>query len=98
MYKEIGLNNVRASGWIERYLHTQLKGLTGDIGEVALPFSGKFWENVLIRPEDLPADAFLGGIIALDDAWVPFEQNGYWIDGLIRAGILIDDKEAIRNA
>lgn len=98
MYKEIGLNNVRASGWIKKYLQTQLKGLTGDIDEVALPFSGKFWENVLIRPEDLPADAFLGGIIALDDAWVPFEQNGYWIDGLIRAGILIDDKEAINKA
>ena len=98
MFQEIELKDIKAKGWVENFLHTQLNGLTGNIDKVGLPFAGEFWENVFIRPEDLPADAFLGGIITLDDAWVPFEQNGYWIDGLLRAGFLVGDENAIKKA
>ena len=98
MFREISLKNIKAKGWVLNFLRNQLNGLTGNIDKVGLPFSGKFWENIHMSPEDLPPDAFLGGIIAIDDAWVPFEQNGYWIDGLVRTGILVGDKNAIEKA
>ena len=98
MFQELELKNIRADGWVQKFLLNQLNGLTGNIDKVGPPFSVKFWENVNIKDEDLPADCFLGGIIALDDAWVPFEQNGYWIDGLLRAGILTDNDQAIEKA
>ena len=98
MFQELELKNIRADGWVQKFLLNQLNGLTGNIDKVGPPFSVKFWENVNIKDEDLPADCFLGGIIALDDAWVPFEQNGYWIDGLLRAGILTDNEQAIEKA
>lgn len=98
MYKEVSLKNIKAKGWTKDFLSNQLNGLTGDIDEVGMPFSGKFWENVLITSQEMPEYCFSGGIETLNDAWIPFEQNGYWIDGLVRAGYLVDDEKAVAKA
>ena len=98
MYQELSLKNIKATGWIEKYLQTQLKGLTGDIDEVGLPFSQEFWGKVNMTLKDIPSNCFVGGLIIEDDAWVPFEQNGYWIDGLLRSGALTNCDWAINKA
>lgn len=91
MYDELNLSEIRAKGWIKRYLQTQSKGLTGNIGKVGVPFSLACWEQKG-NPTKKEGENFLGGINSKDDSWTPFEQNGYWIDGMIRAGRLIDDE------
>lgn len=94
MYNELNFSEIRAKGWIKDYLETQAKGLTGNIGKVGKPFSLECWEQKgnPTRKED---ENFVGGINSKDDSWVPFEQNGYWIDGAIRAGRLIDNPQLI---
>lgn len=97
MYEELNLSEIKAKGWVEKYLQTQAEGLTGNIGKVGVPFSLKCWEQKG-NPTKKEGENFLGGINSKDDSWVPFEQNGYWIDGMIRAGRLIDNRELIELA
>lgn len=98
MYREILLKDIKAKGWSEQFLNCQIKGLTGNIDKIGMPFSQEFWGKPQMKFEELPVECFIGGLIVEDDAWVPFEQNGYWIDGLVRAGILIGDEKAIEKA
>lgn len=93
MFHELDLKQIRAKGWVEEFLKTQAQGLTGEIGNVGEPFCLQTWD----APERkrTKEEVFLGGINSIDDSWVPFEQNGYWIDGAIRAGRLINNKKLI---
>lgn len=93
MFSELKLNEIKAKGWIKEFLQTQADGQTGEMGNVGEPFSLKTWDAPeKVRSEE---ETFLGGINSIDDSWVPFEQNGYWIDGAIRAGRLINNKKLI---
>ena len=98
MLKSLDLKNVKAGGWVKNFLKNQADNLTGEIDSVGFPFSGDYWGNKDLKKEDLPDDFFLGGINTLDDAWVPFEQTGYWIDGMVRAGYLTGDHRLIEKA
>jgi hypothetical protein len=93
MFNELKFSEIKARGWVKEYLKTQSKGLTGNIGKVGAPFSLACWEQKG-NPTKVEEGNFLGGINSKDDSWVPFEQNGYWIDGAIRTGRLIDDEES----
>lgn len=97
MIHELRLCELKAGGWIERFLKTQASGLTGNMGRIGKPFVTKYWEGEkdIVVGED---ENFLGGLNCTDDAWTPFEQNAYWIDGMIRCGWLIDDKKLIEYA
>lgn len=94
MYKELDLKDIKAKGWVKEFLETQAKGLTGEIGNVGEPFSLPTW-GAPKSVQATQANAFLGGVNSLNDAWVPYEQNGYWIDGAIRAGRLTNNKKLI---
>ena len=98
MYKGIALRDIEAQGWVKEFLKTQANNLTGEIDLVGYPFSGNYWCNKDIKEEDMPDDFFLGGINTIDDAWVPFEQTGYWIDGMVCAGYLINDERLKEKA
>ena len=93
MYCELDFRQIKATGWVKRYLDTQAKGLTGEIGNVGAPFSNPTWEVSNANASGLPQ--FLGGMNSDNDAWVPFEQNGYWIDGAIRAGHLAQNEKLL---
>lgn len=96
MYQEIPLSNVRAQGWVRNYLQTQANGMTGCLDRLGEPFSGTYWGE-----SDPGAVAetsrFLGGLNSKNDAWVPYEQTGYWIDGMVRVGHLIDDGKLLEK-
>lgn len=96
MYNELELSEIKAKGWTKKYLETQANGLTGEIGNVGEPFSLPTWG--LEKGSKADVETFLGGINSVDDSWVPFEQNGYWIDGMIRAGRLADNEKLIKQA
>lgn len=98
MYKELPLKNIKACGWVKNFLINQAENLSGDMDTIASPFSVKCWETEKFTTDDLPEDCFLGGLIVLDDAWVPFEQNGYWIDGMVRIGALTGNQKVIKKA
>lgn len=95
MYEELNLSEIKAKGWIKNYLKTQAKGMTGNMDKIGVPFSLQCWEQ---KGNPLREAGFLGGINSNDDSWTPFEQNGYWIDGMIRTGRLIDDDSLIALA
>ena len=90
MFNELNLSDIKAKGWALEYLNTQAEGMTGHIGETGTPFAEPTWEGKTRVGGDV--ENFLGGINSKDDGWVPFEQNGYWIDGAVRAGWLADNE------
>ena len=98
MYREFDLDSIRARGWVERYLKMQAENYTGEIDRVQEPFAGHYWGNPEITKEKLKGGYFLGGMFSPDDAWVPFEQTGYWIDAMVRAGYLADCEHLIEKA
>lgn len=97
MWNELKLREIKAKGWEKAFLENQASGLTGEIGNVGEPFSSNTW-GTPDEELDLQSERFLGGVNSLDDSWVPYEQNGYWIDGMIRAGHLTDNEKLVKQA
>lgn len=96
MYNELDLCDIKAKGWVREFLRTQANGLTGEMGNVGEPFTKEYWggpKNIVVGDNN-----FLGGLNSLNDAWVPFEQNGYWIDGMIRTARLLGDNNLLEQA
>ena len=87
MYQELNFSQIKATGWVKEYLNTQATGLTGKLGSVGHPFTLPSWDASREEADD-QLEHFIGGLNSKNDAWVPFEQTGYWIDGAIRAGHL----------
>ena len=94
MYSELKFSQIKANGWVREYLNTQATGMTGELGRIGHPFTGHTWDA---SPEEAESalDHFIGGLNSKNDAWVPFEQTGYWIDGAIRAGHLADNEKLL---
>ncbi len=96
MYKELELNEIKALGWVKEYLKTQAEGMTGNLDKVGEPFSGDYWASAdgNVQKEY----RFLGGLDIPNDAWVAYEQTGYWIDGMVRIAHLLDDENLYKKA
>lgn len=45
MYEELNLSEVKARGWVRRFLQTQANGLTGNMNEIGKPFVRAYWEG-----------------------------------------------------
>lgn len=88
-FKEESLSVIRPAGWLETYLKKQRDGLTGHLEVAGYPFDRMGWG----AQENVPSkEAFIAA------SWWPYEQTGYWIDGMIRCGYLLDDETLIRKA
>lgn len=97
MYEELNLGEVKARGWVRRFLQTQANGLTGNMNEIGKPFVRAYWEGGKdAKPDE--TENFLGGLNCEEDAWTPFEQNGYWIDGMLRTAYLSENAELLKKA
>lgn len=97
MWQELNFSEIRAKGWIKNFLETQAAGQTGEMHKIGTPFSMRTWGSK--KAEDNAGyEAFVGGLVTDMDSWVPYEQTGYWIDGAIRAGRLIDNEKLIQLA
>lgn len=73
-----GIEGIKAEGWMKEVLTTQRNGLTGHIQVAGAPFDKEGWGDATQKKMD---------------RWEDFEQTGYWADGALRCGYLIDDPE-----
>lgn len=71
---------IRPEGWIREFLRRQRDGLTGHLEAAGYPFNTEGWRHDRLALGDR------GG-----SGWWPYEQVAYWVDGMIRCGILLDD-------
>ena len=81
------LHQIKPLGWLRQFLLTQRDGLTGHLEAAGYPFNTKGW-----RDENVPLGDRGGS------GWWPYEQYAYWVDGMIRCGILLDDDRLKRKA
>ncbi len=86
-WRERPLTTIKPRGWLRSFLERQRDGLTGHLEVAGYPFDTEGW-----RRDTLPRGQ---GTLA---SWWPFEQYGYWIDGMVRCGLLLDDAGLLRRA
>lgn len=80
--QDIGIEGMKAEGWMKEVLTTQRNGLTGHIQVAGAPFGKEGWGDAAQKKMD---------------RWEDFEQTGYWADGALRCGYFIDDPELTRR-
>jgi hypothetical protein len=81
------LSCIKPAGWLRQFLTTQRDGLTGHLEHAGYPFNTRGWREDELKLGDR------GGT-----GWWPYEQTAYWIDGMIRCGILLNDSFLKRKA
>jgi hypothetical protein len=85
-FHELPINEIQPRGWARQYLENQRDGLTGHLENAGYPFNTEGWA----------ADSITGNHSV--EKWWPYEQNAYWVDGMIRAGHLLGDTFLINKA
>ena len=73
-------------GWLRRWLEQQRNGLTSHLEVAGPPFDSKLWA--------CPHLPYRKGA----SPWWPYEQTAYWVDGLTRCGLALEDPELLRRA
>ena len=84
---EASLAAITPRGWLRRWLELQKEGLTGHLEVAGYPFDSGLWACAQIpwpRGRGAP--------------WWPYEQTAYWVDGLTRCAILLDDPHLLQRA
>lgn len=88
--QECPLRDIEPMGWLRQYLETQRDGLTGHLEEAGAPFGRVHWANAKRKTVEYEA--------ADTEEWWPYEQTGYWIDGMTKCGYLLRDNALIAKA
>lgn len=88
VFSEVPLSWVKPEGWLKTVLQLQKDGLTGHIEVAGFPFTVSPWQNILTEKDTDPVAA----------NWWPYEQTGYWVDGALKCGYLLNDKELTDRA
>lgn len=80
--------NIQPNAWVKTFLETQLEGLTGHIEHAGFPFDVVRWGAKVDYQKDN------GG----NPGWWVYEQTAYWVDGLMRCALLLDNQEYLNQA
>lgn len=87
--QHVPLTDITPEGWLKTMLINQRDNFSGLLDKQCFPFSQGGWgENPFIRK--------MNGTVA--GFWVPYEQTGYYYDGVIRAGYLLKDTFLINKS
>ncbi|MDW3211465.1 MAG: glycoside hydrolase family 127 protein [Reichenbachiella sp.] len=82
------LGSVKPTGWLASYLKTQKNGITGNLDIAGgYPFNLPIWSDTSKVIDD-----------RAQATWWPFEQTGYWIEGMSRVGYLLQDSFLITKS
>lgn len=86
-FTESPVGSTQAEGWLGSYCRHMLDNLTGRLDECGYPFS---------------TDGFACDAIDIGRRrgaeWWPYEQVGYWLDGLTRCALALGDEAALAKA
>ena len=85
-FAEQPLSGIEPEGWLKKYLEDQRNGLTGHMEVADYPFNAAPWAKRR------------GVAKRHGDDWWPYEQTGYWIDGMVRCGHLLRDNFLLKKA
>ena len=86
----------RPAGFLKEWLVRQNRGLSSHFAEQGFPFDTPMWDGGVGKI--IPASIVYNDTSVespSQEAWWPYEQCAYLLDGLIRLGILLDDREKI---
>ncbi len=106
IYEWPQISTIEPQGWILEFLKRQKSGLTGNPQEAGYPFDTKMWmERIKIdattemeRDRSPRIENFQnGGENDPGIFWWPYEQTGYYIDGAIKAGYILNDQDLIKR-
>ncbi|MBE6389809.1 MAG: hypothetical protein E7043_06510 [Lentisphaerae bacterium] len=84
------------AGFLKKWLDIQNNGLSSHYKEQGYPFNTLMWDGGV--GAIVPASIVYNDEAAetpSQDVWWPYEQTAYLLDGLVRLGILTNDKEKI---
>jgi len=97
IFSDIPLSQVSPSGWQREYLMKQRRGLTGQLDVLAEPFNQNIWtgDKTGQKPPFYKRTNSKGEEVL---CWEPYEQTGYYYDGAMRAGLLLEDEFLIEKA
>ena len=74
---------IAPEGWLKEWLGLQARELGSRLPQISWPFTEAYWAG-----EEDPQD---GG----EDAWWPWEQRAYWIDGATRLALVLKDEKLL---
>lgn len=96
-FENIPLNRISPEGWQRSFLQKQRDGLTGHLDETCEPFNTGGWAASTAdwKPPFYKRKNGTGHDVL---CWEPFEQTGYYYDGAIRCGLLLNDPFLIDKA
>lgn len=83
-FYKLKISDIHPLGWILEFLERQRDGLTGHIEVAGYPFNTCMWGCEKIRGSA--------------KAWWPYEQTAYYIDGVHRLGLLLNDMNLKQKA
>lgn len=82
---EMPITSIKPGGWLRKWLENQRNGLTGHLDEAGYPFNTDSWSSTKDEGQ-------------YRNSWWPYEQNGYWVDGMLRCGYQLEDDFLIKKA
>ncbi len=85
-FKPIPANAITPKGWLKQYLVNQRDGLSGHLENAGYPFNTVGW-----AADSIPNNTSI-------EKWWPYEQNAYWVDGMERCGLLLNDTFLLNKA
>lgn len=77
---------ITPKGWVREFLQTQLDGLTGHIETAGFPFDRVQWGQPDYQTDNE------------NPMWWVYEQTAYWLDGLTRCAIVLEDARHLARA
>ncbi|TYA74628.1 beta-L-arabinofuranosidase domain-containing protein [Seonamhaeicola marinus] len=87
--RDLASNEFVPEGWVKEFLNRQVQGLGSHPEESGFPFNTGMWtENMDYRDRE-----FSGG-----SDWWPYEQTGYYLDGILRAGYMSGSSKLLNKA
>ncbi len=83
---QLPVGAVKPEGWLKQTLQAWADGITGHLHEYRSDTFSNTWDNRRYRNKQEQVAA------AWAAAWWPFEQQAYWIDGMVQLAYILDDE------
>ena len=87
-FSELSVGTVQPRGWIQKWLERQAQGLTGHPENMSYPYDTCMYAGVI------PAAPYTNKWWS---PWWPYEQSGYFVDGMTRLSQLVNDPSINRR-